>query len=48
MADNFLNKAKEYINENKNNPFFLFYSLQQPHVPRTPNPRFVGKSGMGP
>jgi arylsulfatase A-like enzyme len=48
MADNFLNKAKKYINENKNNQFFLFYSLQQPHVPRTPNPRFVGKSGMGP
>ena len=48
MADNFLNKAKKYINENKNNPLFLFYSLQQPHVPRTPNQRFVGKSGMGP
>ena len=22
--------------------------MQQPHVPRTPHPRFVGKSGMGP
>ena len=48
MADTFLIKAKEYVIENKDEPFFLFYSLQQPHVPRTPNPRFVGKSGMGP
>ncbi len=48
MADNFLTKAQNYIKENKNGPFFLYYALQQPHVPRTPNPRFVGKSGMGP
>jgi arylsulfatase A-like enzyme len=27
---------------------FLYYALQQPHVPRTPHPRFVGSSGMGP
>ena len=48
MADHFLYKAIEYIKINKNNPFFLFYSLQQPHVPRTPHPRFEGQSGMGP
>ena len=48
MADYFLKEATEYIKRNKNNPFFLFYSLQQPHVPRTPHPRFEGKSGMGP
>lgn len=48
MADTFLEKAKEYVHQNKSNPFFLYYALQQPHVPRTPNPRFVGKSGMGP
>ena len=29
-------------------PFFLYYVLQQPHVPRAPHHRFVGKSGMGP
>ncbi|SEG40892.1 hypothetical protein SAMN03080598_03782 [Algoriphagus boritolerans DSM 17298 = JCM 18970] len=27
---------------------FLYYALKQPHVPRTPNPGFVGKSGLGP
>ena len=48
MADEFLNKAKQYIDEVKDEPFFLFYTLQQPHVPRTPHPRFVGSSGMGP
>ena len=48
MADHFLKKAKDYIKENKDKPFFLYYALQQPHVPRTPHPRFEGKSGMGP
>ncbi len=48
MADNFLAKAQQYIQENKSKPFFLYYALQQPHVPRTPNQRFVGASGMGP
>ena len=48
MADEFLNQAKKYIDTVKENPFFLFYTLQQPHVPRTPHPRFEGTSGMGP
>ncbi|WP_190809450.1 arylsulfatase [Flagellimonas sp. S3867] len=48
MADTFLVEAQRYIKENKDKPFFLYYALQQPHVPRTPHPRFVGSSGMGP
>ena len=48
MSDHFLDKSIEYIKANKSRPFFLFYSLQQPHVPRTPHPRFEGQSGMGP
>ena len=48
MADDFLAKAREYVKKHKNNPFFLYYAMQQPHVPRTPHPRFVGSSGMGP
>lgn len=48
MADHFLKGAQEYVKQHKNEPFFLYYGMQQPHVPRTPNPRFVGKSGMGP
>ncbi|WP_081997697.1 sulfatase family protein [Wocania ichthyoenteri] len=48
MGDDFLKESIKYINKNKNSPFFLFYSLHQPHVPRVPNPRFVGASGLGP
>jgi len=48
MADHFLVKAQNYVRTHKEQPFFLYYAMQQPHVPRTPNPRFVGKSGMGP
>ena len=48
MAFEFLGKAQQFVKSNKDNPFFLYYALQQPHVPRTPAPQFVGKSGMGP
>ena len=48
MADDFMNKAIEFISKHKSHPFFLYYALQQPHVPRTPHPRFAGTSGMGP
>ena len=48
MAALFLGKAKQFLQEHKEEPFFLYYGLHQPHVPRVPNERFVGKSGMGP
>jgi len=48
MADTFLVRARKYVRQHKDQPFFLYYALQQPHVPRTPHPRFVGASGMGP
>lgn len=48
MADTFLEDAQEYVRNHKDSSFFLYYALQQPHVPRTPHPRFVGKSGLGP
>ncbi|WP_244307326.1 sulfatase family protein [Flavobacterium fluviatile] len=48
MADTFLAEAKNYIGSHAKSPFFLYYALQQPHVPRTPSPRFVGASGLGP
>ncbi len=48
MADTVLARSQQFITQNKDNPFFLFYSLHQPHVPRVPHPRFAGKSGMGP
>ena len=48
MADVFLAEAQEFVQKNKHEPFFLYYAMQQPHVPRTPHPRFAGKSGLGP
>ncbi len=48
LADEFTADAIQWMTENQDHPFFLYFALHQPHVPRTPNPRFVGKSGMGP
>lgn len=48
MADYFIGKVKDFIENNHQTPFFLYYGLHQPHVPRAPHQRFVGKSGMGP
>ncbi|WP_298531633.1 arylsulfatase [uncultured Algibacter sp.] len=48
MADHFLKGAQNYVKQHKSEPFFLYYAMQQPHVPRTPHPRFVGASGLGP
>ncbi|MBS1810722.1 MAG: arylsulfatase [Acidobacteria bacterium] len=48
MADVFTGKAVQFIERQKAKPFFLYFALHDPHVPRVPHPRFVGKSGMGP
>jgi arylsulfatase A-like enzyme len=37
-----------YINNQKGNPFFLYFATHDIHVPRLPHKRFAGKSGMGP
>jgi arylsulfatase A-like enzyme len=48
MADVFAKEALGFITESKGKPFFLYYGLQDVHVPRVPHPRFVGKTKMGP
>ena len=48
MAHVFLDKVKGFISDNKDRPFFLYYGLHEPHVPRTPHSDFAGKSGLGP
>lgn len=48
MADTFLGKATNFVKENQDKPFFLYYALHEPHVPRVPNARFAGKSPLGP
>lgn len=49
MADYFVDKVKTYLdNRDKDKPFFLYYGLHQPHVPRAPHSRFVGSTDLGP
>lgn len=49
MADRITEKAVAFIKEKKaDQPFFLFFSYHDIHVPRVPHPRFVGKTTMGP
>lgn len=47
ITGTFLSVAQNFISENKDNPFFLFFSLNEPHVPRMPSTYFKGKSGLG-
>ena len=35
------------IEKNKDNPFFLFFSSHDIHVPRMPHERFQGKTKLG-
>ena len=48
IADVITGKALSFIERSKDKSFFLYFATQDAHVPRVPNPRFVGKSGMGP
>jgi arylsulfatase A-like enzyme len=48
IADVITGKAVNFIKENRDNPFFLYFATHDIHVPRMPNQRFEGKSGMGP
>jgi arylsulfatase A-like enzyme len=48
IADVITGKAVDFIKNNKDKPFFLYFATHDIHVPRVPHPRFAGKSGMGP
>lgn len=48
MADVITGKAVEFVERNQDQPFFLFFSFHDIHVPRVPHPRFVGATDMGP
>ncbi len=48
MADVFTGKAVAFLERQKAKPFFLYFALHDPHVPRVPHPRFAGKTGLGP
>ena len=48
MAEVFLNKATSFVAEHQEEPFFLYYALHQPHVPRVPGEKFKGSTEHGP
>jgi len=47
LSSTFLAKAEGFIEEQSKAPFFLYFALTEPHVPRMPATRFKGKSGRG-
>ncbi len=48
IADTLARRAVRVIEEQKDRPFFLFFSLHDPHVPRVAHERFEGTTTMGP
>ncbi|WP_237712416.1 sulfatase family protein [Pedosphaera parvula] len=48
LAQTLTKQAVGFIEKNKDGPFFLYFATHDIHVPRVPNARFAGKSGMGP
>ena len=47
MANVFVDKARAFIETNRDAPFFLFFSSQDIHIPNAPHERFQGKSELG-
>ena len=46
LADAWMKQSNKWIEDNKDEPFFLFFSSHDIHVPRMPHERFQGKSIM--
>lgn len=47
IADSITAKAVQFIDRNKETPFFLYVGTNDVHVPRYPHDRFRDKSGLG-
>ncbi|MDH3584931.1 MAG: sulfatase-like hydrolase/transferase, partial [Phycisphaerae bacterium] len=47
LADEWVKQSVKWIEQNRDKPFFLFFSSHDIHVPRMPHERFHGKSGLG-
>lgn len=47
LADKWVEKSVEFIEANKDNPFFLFFASHDIHVPRMPHERFQGATTLG-
>ena len=47
LADEWVKQSNKWIETNRDNPFFLFFSSHDLHVPRMPHERFHGTSALG-
>ncbi|MCH9793167.1 MAG: arylsulfatase, partial [Planctomycetes bacterium] len=47
LADKWVEQSNEFIEKHKSEPFFLFFSSHDIHVPRIPHERFQGKTSLG-
>ena len=48
LSDKWVEKSVEFIEANKDDPFFLFFASHDLHVPRVVHERFQGKTKLGP
>ena len=48
LADRWVSESNRWIEENKDNPFFLFFASHDLHVPRIVHERFQGSTKLGP
>ena len=48
FPDVLIDEATAFIERDDAQPFFLYFSFHDIHVPRVPNERFIGVTGMGP
>jgi len=47
LADEWVKQSVSFIEEHQEEPFFLFFSSHDLHVPRMPHERFQGKTPLG-
>lgn len=47
LADKWVEESVAWIEENKDDPFFLFFASHDLHVPRIPHERFQGATPLG-
>ena len=47
LADEWVKQSVKWIEQHKDEPFFLFFSSHDCHVPRMPHERFQGKTKLG-
>lgn len=47
ISDTLVKQAVQFIEQNRERPFFLYLATHEVHVPRVPHPRFRGKSAGG-